>query len=198
MASKYKEFCGKWKDGCNSGLCEGATHICFARGSIPADVLFIGEAPGESENVLGVPFIGPAGKLLDRIINKGVPKNLTCALTNLVGCIPRDVSSGNKASEPLPEEVRSCLPRLKEFVGIVKPRLVIAVGELAKIHITGQSMFSDKEHGNLSWLGDGTLEFANIVHPAFILRMNLAQQSLAEQRCVVIIRNAVEDTFRKV
>ena len=74
--TRYSLFVEKWKDCRDCYLCETRNRIVFARGTIPADVLFLGEAPGESENVTGVPFDGPAGNLLDAIIGRSVPKEV--------------------------------------------------------------------------------------------------------------------------
>lgn len=67
--SPYALHVERWRNGCGAEICEGARK-CLARGSLPADVLFLGEAPGESENVLGRPFVGPAGQLLDHIVER--------------------------------------------------------------------------------------------------------------------------------
>ena len=73
MPSKYQLFVGKWGNCNHCYLCETREKIVLARGNVPADILFIGEAPGEGEDSTGVPFIGPAGRLLDEIIIRGLP-----------------------------------------------------------------------------------------------------------------------------
>lgn len=172
--SPWKSFCEKWKGGCDSSICgDRGTRIVLARGKIPCDVLFVGEAPGESENALGLPFVGPAGKLLDRIIGDAVPPQLRIAFTNLVCCIPRE-EYGGKAMEPDIEDIRSCRDRLREFVTLCKPRLIVRVGKLATKHVKD----------------DGCVDIA---HPAAILRANVANQGLMIQKCVVTLSNAVED-----
>jgi DNA polymerase len=155
---------------------------------IPADIVFIGEAPGISEDVLGRPFVGPAGKLLDSIISRSVPSHLSCAFTNLVACIPLGEDK-KKTAEPAHEDIKACQPRLIEFVRLCKPRLLVLVGQLAKGYIPGQSLFNP-----VNWLREGNfLEFVDIDHPAYILRMNAAQQGLATQRAQVRIACAIED-----
>lgn len=155
----FQVLCKKWEKGCGSEHCERARRV-FWRGRIPCDVAFVGEAPGESENVLGQPFIGEAGKLLDRIIERScrtllcpvcgraqqnTPSGTTCAnghggedgrpvrigLTNVVGCIPR-TGDGGKAGEPDDDQVVACAPRLQEFLALARPRLVVAVGKVAE------------------------------------------------------------------
>lgn len=200
--SPYKLHLEKWKNGCGSVLCGGTdglgcgVRIVFARGTIPCDIVFIGEAPGKSENVLGKPFVGPAGKLLDRIIDRTIGKYnrnltegaapLTYAMTNLVGCIPLD-SKGDKTEEPSHDDIQACRPRLEEFVGLCSPRLVVAVGKLAEEYLSPGFSHSVKLSGN-PWL-------RKIHHPAAILRANVALQGLMTQSCVVQINHGIADMY---
>lgn len=182
--TEYQMFAERWRDCTACRLCEGRKRVVLARGSVPCDVLFVGEAPGESEDVLGRPFAGPAGHLLDAVLREAVPQHVRYCLTNLVCCIPRD-ESGGKAHEPDDPEVRACSVRLLEFVGLCRPRLIVCVGRLAR-----------------DWLDplwkkaipvDGAVVRVDIVHPAAILRMTTAQRGLAVKRCVVTLANAVEE-----
>jgi uracil-DNA glycosylase len=114
----FQEHCTKWANGCGATECSfRGTRRVFARGKLPCDVLFLGEAPGESENALGIPFIGIAGKQLDKVVSKAVPSSLRVAFSNMVSCIPREVS-GAKAEQPSDEQIKACAPRLQEFVKI--------------------------------------------------------------------------------
>ena len=179
----YQLHVQKWRDGCGDESCGSVTKRCFARGKIPADVLLIGEAPGESENVIGQPFVGPAGKLLDHIVAKSVPTTLRHCFTNMVACIPYEDKSGRqKAGEPTFEAIKSCKPRLQELIDLCQPRLIVLVGKIAQDWV---------ERPRLT--GSPTpIPTVNVVHPAFILRANVAQQGLLIQRAVVAIGNAVE------
>src|SRR4051812_21732902 len=123
MTSLFQEHCRRWVKGCGSDQCAGALHVCLAKGRVPCDVLFVGEAPGESEDVLGYPFAGPAAPLLARIAANSPPAKgpnslpgappgpnerhdacspaataprhtLRTAFANLVGCIPREAGGG--------------------------------------------------------------------------------------------------------
>lgn len=200
VLSPWRAFVERWKNCSDCVLCETRKNIVLARGSVPCDVLFIGEAPGEGEDVIGQPFVGPAGRLLDDIVNRALrtagkfdeeadclgapdPWTLLVAFTNLVCCIPRD-SDGRKATEPDPNEVLACQPRLAEFIALCRPRLVVCVGALAAKWIGNQR----SRYG----IG-GDVRLLDITHPAAILRSNIAQQGLAIQRCVVQIANAVEE-----
>lgn len=202
----YQQHVARWAGGCGADICAGARRRCFARGTLPCDVLFIGEAPGESENVLGKPFCGPAGHLLDRIIAeslKGVyvdggtgheGREPRLAFTNLVCCIPRE-EGGGKATEPPKEAVKACAPRLKELVRLARPRLVVLVGKLAKKAVAGQADFCEPGEGTQPpWLEEGEfIRFCEITHPAAILRANVAERGLMIQRCEVVLRDAAEE-----
>ncbi len=180
--TSYQLFVDDWKDCQRCVLSEGRLHVVLARGKIPCDLVFIGEAPGESENVLGRPFVGPAGKLLDRIIERSVPEEVSYALTNLVCCIPRD-EDGSKTSVPPDEAIEACASRLKQFVRLANPRLIIAVGQLPKDWLEEDQKYSITFHKKIPRV--------NIIHPAAILRANIAQQGLMIQRCIVNVSTGI-------
>jgi uracil-DNA glycosylase family 4 len=199
----YALHVAKWQGGCGSGLCERASRV-YARGRIPCDVLFVGEAPGESEDTCCVPFVGPAGKLLDRIVSDALGSRLNVlriCYTNLVCCMPTAID-GPKSGQPLPEEIQSCAPRLVEFIALCRPKLIVCVGTLARDYL------DLKTHGNV-WrvaVHDSSLVEAiaelrkvpqvDINHPAFLLRQNVATQGLLIQRAMITVRNAVEEYFK--
>ena len=178
----FKDHVLRWIDCKRCPLCETRDRVVLARGRVPCDVLFCGEAAGESENVLGAPFVGPAGHLLDDIIQRSAPDNKRIAMTNLVACIPRD-DDGGKATEPDDESIEACRPRLEEFIALAKPRLVVAVGMLARDWLTQGYKYSIR-------LPQPAPPLIEIVHPAAILRANSAQQSLMVRKCVVTLTNA--------
>jgi uracil-DNA glycosylase family 4 len=197
--TRFQLFYQRWGEGCGSTQCARANRVVLVRGSIPCDILFIGEAPGQSEDVIGRPFVGPAGKLLDRIIedalsgitaNESVPKTLgkdrpsKLAFTNIVGCIPRE-ENGDKATEPDYDQIMACRPRLEEFVRLADPKLVVAVGALARDYTDQTVKDSCRLHTGI--------RKCEIVHPAAILRANVAARGLMVQRATVTLRNAVEE-----
>jgi DNA polymerase len=193
--SAWTEHVAKWEGCTRCALARQRGLICLARGDVPCDVLFIGEAPGASENALGVPFVGPAGQLLDRVIEQALGgfslckagharangyggRSITTAYTNLVACFPEE-AKGRGDNEPEVEEVLACRKRLDEFVALARPKLVVFVGNMVE-----------------QWTNvpDGAAS-VKIVHPASVLRQPLVQKNLAVQRAVVTLRNAVVDTF---
>lgn len=175
----------KWEQGCGADECQRARRIVIARGTLPCDILFIGEAPGKTENLVGLPFVGPAGKLLDHIIERSIDPRFTYALTNLVGCIPLD-DDGDKTEQPTDEQIVKCAERLGEFIGICRPKLVVCVGTVARDWLDVKR----RDHVDV---GQAMFAKTDIVHPAFILRSNVAQRSFLVQRCVVTISNAVAE-----
>lgn len=178
-----------WKDCLRCPLSEQRTRVVLGRGSLPADVLFVGEAPGVSEDVLGQPFKGPAGKLLDSIVADSLPPGVRWAMTNLVGCIPLD-DDNEKAGEPDDGAIRACSPRLVEFAAMAAPRLIVCVGKLATNWLnTPMSRDTVRLRGGVLTV--------DITHPAAILRANPAARGIMRKRCVVTIRNAWADVSDK-
>lgn len=175
----WLEHVEKWKDCQRCPLGQQRFRICLARGCVPATVLFVGEAPGMSEDVSGLPFVGPAGELLDNIISRALPKGLPIAFINLVGCYPR-VAKETDNHQPERGEILECRPRVVEFVNIAKPKLIVRVGSLV--------------HQYLNF--DTSVPLVDIDHPAYILRMPPAQKPGAVQRSIVRVRNAYEDALQ--
>ena len=161
--------------------------VVIGRGKLPCDILIIGEAPGDAEDVNGQPFIGEAGRLLDEIIAKAVPEQFKFAMTNIVGCLPCD-EEGRKDGEPELDSIKACSPRVQEFFALAKPKLLVCVGKVAT-----------------TWLDQGfqgsiqlpEVPTISIIHPAAILRANFAQRSLLCQRAVVTLSVAIEKYLLK-
>lgn len=184
MASLYQLHVEEWRDCQRCELASQRSRIVLARGSVPCDVLLVGEAPGVSEDTLGKPFMGPAGKLLDEIMKAAWEENsVSYALTNLVACFPREAKNEGY-NEPPDDAIKKCAPRLEQLVKIANPRLIVAVGTLAR------DWLDPKRRGGPKFYRE--IPQAFIVHPSAILRANLAMRSLMIQRCVVTLANAVE------
>lgn len=185
--SAWTDHVNKWKDCQLCPLAQQRGNIVIARGVVPCDVLFIGEAPGASEDALGQPFRGPAGHILDQLIERAVPSHVTYALTNLVLCFPREAKARGD-NEPEHDEILACRPRLEEFIGIAKPRLIVCVGALA----TGYAPPHD------AWGRIAGAKVVDIIHPAatFPPRMSRVQAGSALRHAEVILRSAVEDMLQ--
>lgn len=176
VGSPWQQFKSKWENCSNCSLCEVRKNIVLCKGKVPCDVLFVGEAPGLNEDALGIPFVGPAGKLLDQQIGEALVNScneeLRVCFTNLVCCIPK--INGRKTGEPPKETVAACSARLDEFLCLCKPRMTVAVGDLAK--------------KNLAELAD-----VSITHPAAILRAEIVRKDLMDHKVVVILENALRE-----
>lgn len=183
--SAWTDHVERWRSCTDCQLCEQRDRIVLARGSIPAEIVFVGEAPGDSENTLGIPFApgAPAGRLLQQIIDNVVPVTVSYALTNLVACFPRDAKHAG-TNEPAYDEIEECRRRLLEFLVLAQPKLIVCVGRLASDYIPPRNDLWDD------------IRYADIVHPAAILRMPKAQQNMAVQKATIILRGAIEDTLQ--
>ncbi len=194
--SPYALHVKRWSNCTRCELCRGRRKVVLARGTIPAPILFCGEAPGISENALGRPFVGPAGKLLDLIIKESIGDRYPYCITNLVGCFPKNAKE-TKDHAPPKEAIEACRPRLVELVRTVKPRLIVLVGKLAKQAGLCEDEFGDTPSGyethRCSWMQGEPLYFADIIHPAAILRMDVSQKGLAIQRAIVTVADAVAE-----
>jgi uracil-DNA glycosylase family 4 len=131
-----------------------ATEHVLARGTLPADVLFVGEAPGESEDLLGEPFVGRSGKILDhmiRDINVECCKTFSYCITNILACRPTDAAGDDRP--PTKDEAAACSPRLADFVKRCQPRIIVTLGKSAA-----------------KFLPESELPQLAITHPAYWLR----------------------------
>jgi uracil-DNA glycosylase len=132
--------------------------VVFGRGKIPAQVLFIGEAPGKVEDIKGEAFVGRSGKLLDDIIcdawklTKCPSPVPSFYITNTTACRPTD-RTGGENREPLPEEILACRNRLFTTLKLVNPKIAVFVGKIAEKYY--RSLFP---------------EAFSIFHPSYLLR----------------------------
>ena len=109
---------------CNLSLTRNK--FVFGSGDPDADLLLIGEAPGEEEDYKGEPFVGNAGKLLDRILKAiGYNRNENVFVANIVKCRPPENRN------PLPTEIEKCIPYLSKQINLIKPKLIVALGKVA-------------------------------------------------------------------
>lgn len=144
-------------------LCEERTNVVFGVGPQDAEVLFIGEGPGENEDLQGEPFVGRAGKLLDEmleIIDLSRTKNIYIA--NMVKCRPP------KNRDPLNTEQDACIDWLRNQVALLKPKIIVCLGRISAMRIIKEDFKITQEHGQ--WFEkNGTLMMA-LFHPAALLR----------------------------
>lgn len=192
MVSRYQAHVEKWKDCRACKLCDSRSQIVPFGGDVPCDVLFLGEAPGSSEDSLGEPFIGPAGDVLKEEIKKAIKVNgldsqvpkLRLGFTNLVLCYPRDETGVKNYRNPSAQEIEACFGRLCEIVHICNPKVVALVGKLAQKRIVGQADFGgkyDPDHKDYKPT-DEFLKFFHVLHPGAIFQADQTQRGLLRQR----------------
>lgn len=149
---------------CNRcGLCEGRKNIVFGSGNPNADLMFIGEGPGEQEDLQGLPFVGRAGELLTQMIEKGIeiPRE-DVYICNIVKCRP----PGNR--NPLPDEVAACRPFLDGQIAAVKPKVIVSLGKPAASLLLGRDVAITRLRGN--WQDYRGIPLMPTLHPAYVLR----------------------------
>ncbi len=138
------------------------THLVFGDGNENADLMLIGEAPGRDEDLSGVPFVGRAGQLLNKILEAIRFKREEVYIANIVKCRPPN----NR--DPLPSEVEKCEPYLKKQIDIIRPKFILALGRIA-----GQTLL--RTNASLTQLRGKVHNYHGIklivtYHPAALLR----------------------------
>jgi DNA polymerase len=143
-------------------LAQGRTQVVWGKGNLDGDLLFIGEAPGFHEDKQGVPFVGAAGQLLDRLLEEaGIPKE-SAAVVNVLKCRP----PGNR--DPLPEEIEACRPHLEVQLAHMKPKVIVTLGNFATKFILEDNVGITKARGQTYERRGATV--VPTFHPAAALR----------------------------
>lgn len=143
-------------------LAKGRKNIVFGEGLPDADIMFIGEAPGREEDMEGKPFVGEAGELLTRLIEKVGLKRKEVYIGNIVKCRP----PANR--DPLEDEIKACLPFIERQIEIIIPKAIIALGSIASHALTGTKIPITKLRGNFyEYKG---IPLMPTFHPAYLLR----------------------------
>ena len=173
----------KWR---NCGLCpyhQWRKNVVMVRGNIPAPILFVGEAPGDAEDRIGHPFVGPAGHLFDEIIEKSLDGQYDYALVNVLGCVPKEEGIKIKGSALSKDSIQKCFPRVLELIDLVDPKLIISVGTIAKNTLAR----------GLPGTKCADIPTRHVIHPSHILsNMGVVQQSYACRQSVAIISDAAD------
>lgn len=197
MTTQFELHVQTWKNCTACHYSQTRTHVVLARGELPSTVVFVGEAPGQTEDTAGNPFVGKAGRMLDTIIQESVPPDtLSYSLTNLVGCLPVDPDTRERGVEPAKECVEACSPRLLELLEIANPKLIVCVGSLATKYLDPQVKGNVFKYRNIKW-SDGRyptdVPRISILHPAYILRAPIVQQGILRRKCIIAIRDGIKE-----
>lgn len=142
-------------------LSETRTNAVPGDGSSAASVLFIGEGPGKNEDEQGLPFIGRAGQLLNKVLSEAPLAREDVYITNVVKCRP----PGNR--DPEQDEVATCMPYLKAQISLLDPRVIVTLGRHSMLRFYPEGKIS-KDHGRIIDIGDRVL--LPLYHPAAALR----------------------------
>ena len=151
------------------------TNLVFGVGNERAEVMLIGEGPGEQEDLQGVPFVGPAGKLLDDMLRMIDLDRSKVYIANIVKCRPP------KNRDPLPEEKDACWPWLREQTEIVDPKIIICLGRISATALISEDFRITRQHGQ--WFDIGGRRYMAIYHPSALLRdVNKRPETFADLR----------------
>ncbi len=160
------------------GLCETRTNVVFGMGVPTAEVMFIGEGPGQNEDEQGLPFVGRSGKLLDQYLEAvDLYRDKNIFIANIVKCRPP------QNRDPLPEEREACLPWLREQFRIIRPKIVVCLGRIAAQQLIRPDLSVTKEHGQ--FFEKNGVQFMATLHPAALLR-NPRQKPMAFEDFVAL------------
>ncbi len=144
-------------------LCETRTNLVFGVGNENAEVMFIGEGPGENEDLQGEPFVGRGGKLLDKFLDAiDLDRRKNIYIANMVKCRPP------KNRDPLPEEQDMCIDWLREQTRLIRPKIIVCLGRISAQRLISKDFKVTKQHGE--FIEKGGILFMGTFHPAALLR----------------------------
>ena len=144
------------------GLCETRHNVVFGVGPETADVMFIGEGPGEQEDLQGEPFVGAAGKLLDDMMSIIDLNRENCYIANIVKCRPP------RNRDPLETEQDACIDYLRNQVALIRPKIIVCLGRISATRLIRPDFRITREHGQ--WIEKNGIWMTAIYHPSALLR----------------------------
>ncbi len=144
-------------------LAQNRRNMVFGVGVQDADVLFVGEGPGEQEDLQGEPFVGPAGKLLDDMLSIiDLDRSSNCYIANIVKCRPP------MNRDPKEEEQTACIGYLYNQMELIKPKMIVCLGRIAAQRLIREDYRITREHGQ--WVQKDGIWMTAIYHPSALLR----------------------------
>lgn len=145
------------------GLCETRRNVVFGVGNPNAQLMLIGEGPGEQEDLKGEPFVGPAGKLLDDMLCIiDVNRTANCYIANIVKCRPP------QNRDPMETEQDACIGYLENQIALIKPKIIVCLGRIAAMRLIRSDYRITREHGQ--WVEKDGIWYTAIYHPSALLR----------------------------
>lgn len=146
----------------NCRLCSTRNNVVFGVGAKDADIMFIGEGPGEQEDLQGEPFVGAAGKLLDDMLSIININRKNCYIANVVKCRPP------QNRDPSDDEQNACIDYLRRQVDLVNPQIIVCLGRVAAKRLIDADYRITRDHG--SWICRNGTWMTAIYHPSALLR----------------------------
>ena len=144
-------------------LADTRTNVVFGKGPRDAKILFIGEGPGENEDLQGEPFVGRGGQLLDEMLSLvDLSREKNFYITNIVKCRPP------KNRDPLNTEQDACIGYLRNQTALLRPKIIVCLGRVSALRIIKPDFKITKEHGQ--WFESAGVWMTALYHPAAILR----------------------------
>jgi uracil-DNA glycosylase family 4 len=190
-ASALRQYAEETAGCTKCALANGRTQVVFGSGNPDAELMFVGEAPGFHEDQQGVPFVGQAGNLLDRLLEGIGLTRADVFVANVLKCRP----PGNR--DPLPEEIAACEPHLFRQIELIQPTLVATLGNFATKLLSGRPAGITRVHGHPQevTLGARRVQLYPIYHPAAALYTPSMLKVLEEDfaRIPELLELSVED-----
>lgn len=163
MYDNFEDLRAACMDCHQCGLCETRHNVVFGVGNPHAKVMFVGEGPGENEDLQGEPFVGRAGKLLDTMLDAvDLSRERNIYIANIVKCRPP------QNRDPRPEEQEACIGWLRNQFALMRPKIVVCLGRIAGMKMMDPNLKITRQHGQFVDK-KGTLMMATL-HPAALLR----------------------------
>lgn len=153
-------------------LCETRTNSVIGSGNRNADILFVGEAPGEQEDLSGTPFVGRSGQLLDRFLYAVEISREDVYIANILKCRPP------KNRDPRPDEEEKCIGYLRDQVRLIDPKIIVCLGRIAACRLIHPDYKISVEHG--TFVQKGKYLMTAVYHPAAILRNPARKEDMLE------------------
>lgn len=145
------------------GLCDSRHNVVFGVGNIHADIMFVGEGPGEQEDLQGEPFVGRAGQLLDDMLSIiDLSRKENCYIANIVKCRPP------QNRDPMEVEQDACIGYLENQIALVQPKILVCLGRIAAMRLIREDYRITREHGQ--WVEKDGIWMTAIYHPSALLR----------------------------
>lgn len=163
MNSEFEKLKKQCNDCTACPLSAGRHNVVFGVGNEQAKIMFVGEGPGEQEDLKGEPFVGKSGQLLDKYLSLiDLDRNSNIYIANIVKCRPP------MNRDPKPEEQDICIGYLRQQVRLIKPRIIVCLGRIAAQKLISPDFRVTAQHGH--FIEKGGILFMGTFHPSALLR----------------------------